>query len=276
VPDVTERTGEVGGLLTHWREAPGSTQTPVLYLHGVPTASWDWEAHLQRIGGVAPDLPGFGRSAKPDSFDYSIDGYAEWLEAFVDTLGMERFALVVHDWGGGLGLGFAQRVPQRVARLVVHTCVPILPGYRWHWIARIWRRRLIGELFMSLSTKSGFRLMSRQSNVTPGPLPGWFIDRFWADFDSDTRRAILRLYRSAPEARLAEAGATLGDVRCPALILWPTDDPYVPVEFGERYAAALGGPTELEIVEGAGHWMWLDRPDVVDKAAAFLNDLDVT
>lgn len=260
-------------MLTHWREAPGPTETPVLYVHGVPTASWDWTAHLERIGGIAPDLPGFGRSAKPDGFAYSIDGYVSWLQAFVESVQLQRFTLVVHDWGGALGLALAQRMGERIAALVVHTCVPLLPGYRWHWVARIWRRRVLGELFMALSTKSGFRLMSSESNATPGPLPGWFIDRVWADFDRGTRRAILRLYRSAPEPLLARAGQGLGEVRCPALVLWPTDDPYVGVEFGERYAAALGGPTQLEIIERAGHWMWLDRPDVVDRAAAFLRDL---
>jgi pimeloyl-ACP methyl ester carboxylesterase len=54
------------------------------------------------------------------------------------------------------------------------------------------------------------------------------------------------------------------------LILWPTDDPYIGVEFGHRYADALGGPTQLEIIERAGHWMWLDRPDIIGRVATFL------
>src|SRR5689334_4641755 len=82
VLEVIERSGEVAGLTTHWREAPASGAAPILYVHGVPMASWDWLPYLERIGGVAPDLPGFGRSAKPADFDYSIDGYARWLEAF--------------------------------------------------------------------------------------------------------------------------------------------------------------------------------------------------
>jgi pimeloyl-ACP methyl ester carboxylesterase len=129
---------------------------------------------------------------------------------------------------------------------------------------------VLGEVSMATASKPAFRLISRQSNVTPGPLPDSQIDRFWADFDRATRRAILRLYRSAPPEALARAGARLGDLRCPALIMWPTRDPYTKAEFGQRYADALGGPTQLEIIERAGHWMWLDRPDIVEKAAAFL------
>jgi len=267
MPEVTARTADVAGIATHWLEAPAAS--PVLYVHGVPTASWDWLPYLERIGGVAPDLPGFGSSAKPEGFDYSIGGYDRWLQAFVDSLGLERFSLVVHDWGG-VGLALAQRFPERIERLVIHTTVPFLPGYRWHWVARIWRTPLLGEAFMATSSKAAFRLISRQSNVTPGPLPDGFIDRFWPDFDRATRRAILRLYRSAPPDVLARAGANLHDIRCPALILWPTSDPYIPGRFGRQYADALGGEVSLEIVERAGHWTWLDRPDIIQRVATFL------
>ena len=63
---------------------------------------------------------------------------------------------------------------------------------------------------MATSTKSAFRLISRQANVTPGPLPDEFIDRLWPEFDRGARRAILQLYRSSPEDVLARAGERLG------------------------------------------------------------------
>jgi pimeloyl-ACP methyl ester carboxylesterase len=267
--DVVERSGNVGGIETHWREAPSAGCPPVLYVHGVPTASWDWLPYLQRIGGIAPDLPGFGESAKPSDFDYSITGYERWLETFTRAVGLERFSLVVHDWGG-LALALAQRFPERIDRLVLHSCVTLLPGYRWHWIARVWRTPILGEVFMACSTKWGFRQISRQSNVTPGPLPDAMINRFWPDFDRQTRRAILRLYRSADPDVLARAGERLKDLQSPALILWPTNDPYVGPEWGQRYADALGGQVRLEVIDRAGHWMWLDRPDVIEMAAQFL------
>ena len=267
---MVERSGEVARLATRWREAPAEGRPPILYVHGVPTASWDWIPYLERIGGIAPDLPGFGRSAKPDDFDYSIDGYLPWLEAFVEASGLERFSLVLHDWGGGLGLALAQRIPDRIERLVVHTSVPLLPGYRWHWVARAWRTPGLGEAFMATSSKPALRALSRQANARPGPLPDEFIDRAWADFDRGTRRAILRLYRSSPPDVLARAGERLAELNCPTLILWPTHEPYVAPEWGERYAAAIGDNARLEMVDHAGHWTWIDRPDIVERAAEFL------
>ena len=268
--EITEKRAEVAGLEIHWREAAGPAgRPPVLYVHGVPTASWEWDAFLERTGGAAPDLPGFGESAKPADFDYSIGGYDRFIEAFCDSLGLDRLSLVVHDWGG-VGLAFAQRFPERIERLVLFACVPLLPGYRWHRFARIWRTPVLGELFMGFSSKWAFRRLTANATTTPGPLPDWFVDRVWGDNDHGTQRAILKLYRSAPEEVLARAGDRLGDIRCPALILWPTRDPYLPAEFGRSYADALGGDAELDLVE-AGHWSWLDRPELVDEVATFLN-----
>ena len=267
---MVDRTGVVAGVGTHWRESPPEDRPPVLYLHGVPTASWDWIPYLERIGGVAPDLPGFGESAKPADFDYTIDGYVPWIDAFTQAVGLERFSLVVHDWGGGLGLAFAQRHPQRIERLVIHTSVPLLPGYRWHWVARVWRTPGLGELFMATATKPAFRQLSRISNASKGPMPDWFVDGVWSDFDRGTRRAILRLYRSADPDVLARAGEHLGEIDCPALIMWPTYEPYVGPEWGPRHAAAIGENARLEMIDRSGHWTWVDRPDIIERAAEFL------
>jgi pimeloyl-ACP methyl ester carboxylesterase len=100
-------------------------------------------------------------------------------------------------------------------------------------------------------------------------MPREVADAAWKDFDHGTQRAILKLYRSAPEDALARAGRRLGDLRCPALIVWPTQDPYIAQEFGRRYAEALGGEVELETVD-AGHWAWHERPELVARVADFL------
>jgi len=253
--EIAEEHAEVAGLEILWLRAGDA---PVLYLHGVPTGSFDWIPFLERIGGVAPDLPGFGRSAKPGDFDYSIAGYDRFLEAFTERVGLERFSLVVHDWGGA-GLVFAQRFPERIEKLVLFTTLPLLPGYRWHRTARGWRTPVIGELMMGFTTRWALRR----------ELPRELGDRAWEHFDQGTQRAILRLYRASPPELLERNGARLGELRAPALILWPDDDPYIDASFGQEYANALGGETELELISG-GHWTWHERPELVERVAAFL------
>src|SRR4051794_12215085 len=144
-----------------------------------------WRPFLERGGGIAVDLPGFGRSAKGGDFDYSIEGYERFLRAFTDSAGLDRLRLVMHDWGG-VGLAYAQRFPERIERLALIASVPFLPGYRWHRTARIWRTSGAGELFMGLSSKWALKRA----------LPEAVAEEAWPHFDQGTQRAILRLYRS--------------------------------------------------------------------------------
>jgi pimeloyl-ACP methyl ester carboxylesterase len=275
VPSVSDHSGDLGGLPVFWRSAPAPSdddRAPVLYLHGVPTNSDDWLPFLERSGGLAPDLPGFGRSGKPGSLKYTIAEYAGFIERFLDLVEVERVSLVMHDWGA-VGLAFAQRHPERVERLALINTIPLLPGYRWHRIARIWRTPLLGELVMGSTGRFALRYASRESNVTPGPLPEAWLDTVLDHFDQGTPRAIMRLYRSSPPDVLAAAGAGLGELSMPALVVWGAHDPYIPASFGRAYAEAIGGPAHpAELIElpDAGHIPWLDRPDVVDSVIEFL------
>ena len=289
VPEVSDHNGEIDapsgaqvGLPVFWRSAPPAggvegaaaassaweTDAAVpLYLHGVPDSSDQWLDFLARSGGLAPDLPGFGRSGKPGSLGFTIEEYADFIESFLALVGVERVQLVVHDWGA-VGLAFAQRHPERIERLVVINAVPFLPGYRWHRTARMWRTPVLGELSMGSINRRVLRLISRESNATPGPMPDSWIDSVLAHFDQGTQRAILRLYRSSPPERLAAAGERLGELGVPSLVVWGMRDPYMPARFGKAYADALGG--ELLELEDAGHWAWLDRPDAIDRVVDFL------
>jgi pimeloyl-ACP methyl ester carboxylesterase len=284
VPEVSDHSGEIDGRPVFWRSAPpasgpdgagateqaGEAQAAVpLYLHGVPESSDEWLDFLARSGGLAPDLPGFGRSAKTGSLSFTIEEYADFLESFLELVGVERVQLVVHDWGA-VGLAFAQRHPQRIERLVVINAVPFLPGYRWHRTARIWRTPLLGELSMGSINRPLLRLLSREANATPGPLPQRWLDSVLAHFDQGTQRAILRLYRSSPPERLAAAGERLGALGAPALVVCGMRDPYIPARFGKAYADVLGA--ELLELPDAGHWPWFDRPDAIDAVVSFLGD----
>ena len=247
----------LGALPVAWRSARGG-DPPILSLHGVPDSSELWTPFLERAGGIAPDLPGFGRSAKRGDLDYSIAGYADWLERFCDHVGLDRIRLAVHDWGA-VGLAFAQRAPERIERLVAIDAVPFLPGYRWHPIARVWRTPVAGEIAMGLAIGPIVRRL----------LPDGRAEPVLEHFDPGTQRAILRLYRSSPPEVLAAAGRDLGAIAAPALVLHGARDRYIPARFADGPVAALGDG-RAEHVEGAGHWPWLDRPELVERVARFL------
>jgi pimeloyl-ACP methyl ester carboxylesterase len=253
-------TAQLGDQLVHWREAdPAGAGAPVLYVHGVPNGSTMWEPFLARTGGVAVDLPGFGESGKRGDLDASFEALGRFVGDFADHLGLETVRLCMHDWGA-VGLLWAMTAPERVERLALLDGVPFLPGYRWHVLARQWRRRALGELAMGATIRPVARRL----------LPEALVDQVMEHFDVGTQRTILHLYRSAPEPALARAGQRLCDLACPALVVWGERDPYIDPSFAAAYAEALGGPAEVIVAPGAGHWPWLDAPELVTKVTDFL------
>ncbi|MGZ5412726.1 MAG: alpha/beta fold hydrolase, partial [Solirubrobacterales bacterium] len=187
----------------------GGEGPPAVFVHGNPTSSLDWVPFMERLEGpaVAFDLPGFGRSERPDPdrFDHGLGAYADFTEALLAELAPGGYSLVVHDWGG-LALAAAQRDPERVRRLVVMNAVPLNGSYRWHWIARIWRRRGLGELFNATNSRFATAQLLRLARPGRRPMPAATVDDVWASWDAGMRRAVLGLYRSADPPALALAG----------------------------------------------------------------------
>jgi haloalkane dehalogenase len=85
---------------------------PILFLHGQPTSSYLWRniiPHLESSGRcIAPDLIGMGKSEKPD-IGYKFEDHYEYLEKFIEQLGLSNITLVIHDWGSGLGFHYANK-----------------------------------------------------------------------------------------------------------------------------------------------------------------------
>lgn len=265
---VEEGELQVDGVRTFYRRVPGEG-TPTVYVHGNPTHSGDWVPFLERGGpALAIDLPGWGRSEKPAGFDYTMRGLSAFHERALAELGVERRKLVVHDWGG-LALIGAQQQPQLLERLVIIDAVPLLPGYRWHWIAQLWRRKPIGEWLNRTTTRSSVALLMRQARGDRSAMPEEFIDMVWEFWDAGQQAAVLSLYRDADPDVLAIAGRDLGRLDCPALVLWGERDAYLPLRFGAAYAHALPQGT-FEVAHGCGHWPWIDDPGVVDRVLDFL------
>lgn len=270
---IEERRVLVPGGATRTLEVDGARpEHPVLLIHGNPSNAEDWIPFLERLEGrrhaIAPDLLGWGKSERPASFRFTMDALADWIGDLIDALGIARFDLVVHDWGSVALLTAVDR-PRAVERIVAIDVVPLMPEYRWHWIARLWRRRGVGELLNATTSRFGTRQLLRQATTRKEVRPE-LADTIHDHLDRGTKRAILELYRDADPEKFAPVEKALGSLTGPALVVWGDEDPYIGGEFADRIAGALGGAARVEHVAGAGHWPWLDRPEVVDTVVDFL------
>jgi pimeloyl-ACP methyl ester carboxylesterase len=159
-------------------------------------------------------MPGFGRADKPDDFEYTVQGYARFLAGAMDALGIRRAHLVLHDFGGPWGLSWAAANPDALASVVLVN-TGVLTGYRWHYLARIWRAPVLGELFQLTATLPAFRLLLRHGN--PRGLPRDFVERMYRDYDRGTKRAVLRLYRATPAGALEAPLPVMRELNPPRL-----------------------------------------------------------
>jgi pimeloyl-ACP methyl ester carboxylesterase len=112
-------TIDVEGLDVFYREAGNAEAPKLLLLHGFPSSSHMFRDLIPRLADrfhvLAPDLPGFGRTAMParDAFGYTFDNLARVVGRFTELVGLDRFALYVFDYGAPTGFRIAMRHPDR-------------------------------------------------------------------------------------------------------------------------------------------------------------------
>jgi haloalkane dehalogenase len=264
-----------GLRLAHLDEGQGR---PVLFLHGEPTWSFLWRHVIPAVRDsgrrcIAPDLPGFGRSDKPvDIAWYSYERHVTAMADLIEQLDLREAALVVHDWGGPIGLRLAVEHPERFERIVVLD-TGLFTGHQRMSEAWVAFRDFVArtdDLPVSL-------LVRRGCHTDPGDAVAVAYD---APFPSPAAKAGARAFPlilpTSPDAPGAAAGQRVFDAlredRRPKLFLWADSDPVLPLETGRRFAAALGGEIDT-VVEGAGHFLQEDAgPRIGARIAEWLAD----
>jgi pimeloyl-ACP methyl ester carboxylesterase len=276
---VRKRRVSVAGTSSRLLEAgPEDATAAVAFLHGNPGSSDDWEPLVAAVGAtgkraLAFDLPDFGETIAAAGFEHTVPGYAAFVDAALAALGVERVSLVLHDFGGPIGLQWIAGHADRLAALTLID-IGILPGYKWHRLARIWRTPVLGEIFQGTATRPAFRFLVNHDE--PRGLPRPFIERMYDHYDRRTKRAVLKLYRAtdepgAPDPELLAALRERGEL--PTLVIWGGGDAYLPSSYAERQREFF--PTaEVNVLPHSGHWPFADAPEEVERLLlAFLAPL---
>ncbi|WCB92842.1 Haloalkane dehalogenase [Baekduia alba] len=229
----------------------------VLCVHGYPESSYMWRHLLEAVAdagwqAVAPDLPGYGDSPYAGSGSWATHVAA--LDAFHREQELGEVVLVVHDWGGLIGLRWACEHPDLIRALVISNTGFFADG-KWHGMADALRTPGQGEQLVDGLDRDGFAAMLR--TVSPD-LDDRSVDEYFKAYGSEERRrGQLELYRSGEFSELE--GYDLSSVDAPALILWGEDDPFAPVAGAHRFARELPHPS-LVVVEGGRHFVFDDAP----------------
>ncbi|HEY2716140.1 MAG TPA: alpha/beta hydrolase [Solirubrobacterales bacterium] len=259
----------VGPVDTRLVEAgPAAGAEALVFVHGNPGSADDWVRLAEAVGetgmrAVAFDLPDFGETEAAPGFEHSTPGYAGFVAEALAALGIERVHLLLHDFGGPIGLVWAASDPDAVASVTLID-TGILPGYKWHRLARIWRTPVLGEIFQATTTKRAFKMVVNRNE--PRGLPPEFVDQMYDHADRRTKRAVLKLYRATddPGAAGEEFARLMAPRDLPALVIWGEGDAYLPASYATRQREAFPS-AEVHVLPASGHWPYADAPETVER-----------
>jgi pimeloyl-ACP methyl ester carboxylesterase len=243
--------------------------SPVLLLHGWPDAAAIWRHQVPALAAdhyrvVAPDLRGFGGSSRPAEVEaYVAPRMVGDVIGLLDHLSIERAHLVGHDWGAAISWMTAALVPDRVASVtalsVGHPAAFRAAGWRQRersWYMLLFQFPGVAERWLSADGFRNLREWSRHPDIDP------VVERL---AEPGALAASLNLYRAIlPPASLVEPPLELPPVQAPAMGIWSSGDLALTEEAMTGSAAHVAGPWRYERLDGVGHWMQLEAPEVVN------------
>ncbi len=256
-------------------DVPGTSGETVLLLHGNPVWSFLYRKLIGPLAEdghrvVVPDHIGHGMSDKPtDPAYYTLEQHIDNLTAAAEALDLKDVTLVMHDWGGPIGFGWAVRAPERVKRIVIANTTAFPPRRKralspFHLvmgsapIAKLGHHvNLVGPIAMRFGTRTN---LSREVRAAYA----------WPLRSRGGRTAVAEMVQRVPNGpdhpsaaslrTISEGMAVLADK--PIHVWWADGDPVFPTWFAERWAKTFPH-AEVEHVSKAGHFWQEDDPEPV-------------
>ncbi|MGL4620808.1 alpha/beta fold hydrolase [Chroococcidiopsis sp.] len=258
---IAEHQINVGSLEWFYREVAPigmSDLLPVVLLHGLPSHSYGWRHVMPALGSqgtraIAPDLIGFGSSAKPQvrDFKYTPDAFVQALDEFIQALEIDRFCLVVQGFLGSVGLQYALHHSDRVENIAILN-TPLTTAAKLPWQMQQWGLPFAGDmatqdpLLVDRTLEGGSRYQISDAD----------LDVFRKPFlkSSKAGRSLMTTVRNLKMSpSMTEIADGFQDWKKPLLIVWGVNDPWLPVEIAQKFASNLP-QAEIVKLEKAGHY----------------------
>lgn len=258
-----------GHKLQYIDEGQGET---ILFVHGTPSWSFDFRNIIKNLKTnfrcVAFDHIGFGLSDKPEQYDYSTQNHSKTLEKFVLEKKLDNITLVVHDFGGPIGLNFAIQRPEKIRNLV------ILNSWLWSSednpdfikLSKILKSPLLPFLYRYLNFSPKFIL---PKSFGDHKLPTRLLRQYTKPFEDKTQR----------NGALAFAKSLLNDQDWfeelwnkrhtistkPTLFIWGVKDPVIKPQYLDKFISGFTNSKTIRL-ETSGHFPQEEQPEIVTKS----------
>jgi pimeloyl-ACP methyl ester carboxylesterase len=279
---VRYRRKVVGDVDVFYREA-GPTDAPtILLLHGYPTASHMFRELIPKLSDrfrlIAPDLPGFGQTKAPSrgAFEYTFDNLAKTIDAFVQAIGLARYAIYIFDYGAPTGMRLALAHPERISALITQNGNAYEEGLgpMWALFRKYWNdpsamnREACRATLTPEVTKSQYTTGTDEELLSPD---GYELDTAYLarPGNDEIQLDLIYDYRTNVAA-YPSWQAYLREHKPPTLAVWGKNDPFFLPPGALAFKRDLPD-AEISFVD-AGHFALETRCDeIADKIRDFLD-----
>ncbi|PHS11333.1 MAG: alpha/beta hydrolase [Blastopirellula sp.] len=256
---------DLDGLRLHYLDQSPDQANPILMVHGNPTWSFYWRNLVTALEGnnrvIVPDHIGCGLSDKPNNYNYCLEQHIDNLEKLVTTLDLKNITLLVHDWGGAIGLGTAVRMPERISKIAVFNTAAFPPPYiPWRILAcrtpvfgkaAMQGLNLFAKAALSMATVKPDRFTKQVCNGLLAPYDTWANRVGIATFVAD-----IPITKSHPTYQVLDDIEnnlkTLADK--PIKLIWGAKDWCFRLECMERFQTHWP-KAQSHVFEDAGHYV---------------------
>lgn len=242
------------GIETHYIETDGLDATPLIILHGWGSSSKSWinvARFLESSGKhvFVPDLPGFGKTPEPKK-PWGVADYVKFVEKFAEILGIKKFSLAGHSFGGQIAIAFAAKNSSNLHALILMSAARIAK-----------RRKLKTKIFGTLTTIGNLIFL-----IYPLRFLKPVVQKIWYALsgEQDYYRASDLMKETMKLVIGEEMRPKLDAIKMPTLILWGESDYVTPLEDGRIIQSRIAG-SKLQIFSGAGHDINIKQPENIAR-----------
>lgn len=239
---------------------------PIILLHGVPTYSYLWRNIIEPLSEtglvLAPDLPGYGLSDKPADAHYNISYFTDSFNGFINSQGLEKVSLVLHDLGGPVGLLWAVNNADRVDKIVILNTI-VHPHFSLAMKLLLLSARVPG-LSHWISSPSGIAYTMKWGVYNPGGLTPETISAYQAPFlEAKARHATIKTLKSVESNILADILLQLKKFNKPVHLVCGENDPLLAWEMHQLKKDLPDA--SFTAIKDCGHFVQEDQPQVLLK-----------
>ncbi|KAG8989098.1 hypothetical protein FRB94_002028 [Tulasnella sp. JGI-2019a] len=284
------QTIHADGVDVFYRSAGDKNAPVLLLLHGFPTSSFQYRNLITRLSGqyrlIAPDLPGFGFTVVPEErkYVYTFDNIAKTIEAFVDAIGLTKYAIYIFDYGAPTGLRLALSRPQSITAIISQNGNAFLEGLGGFWdhIRPYWKdqtsanRESIRWLTSLDATKFQYFTGEKPEATSLVPPETYTLDQALLDRPGNQEIQLDLFLDYQNNLALYPSFLTyLQTYKPPTLAVWGAKDEIFVPAGAEAFKRALGEQAEVVLIDGGHFALELHLEEIAQAIEGFLKRFKV-